>query len=102
MTVKTIDEAVFNDEGFLVDPMAWTPELAQEIASREGLELTDRHWLVIDFNRKEYEASGVSPTLRRVTKGSGVDTKEFYKLFPGAPAKMAAMVSGLPKPTGCI
>jgi sulfur relay (sulfurtransferase) DsrC/TusE family protein len=31
-----------------------------------------------------------------------VQTKELYELFPGGPGKLAAKVSGLKKPTGCI
>lgn len=92
----------FNDEGFLTDPYSWTPELAREIAEREGVDLTDRHWVVINFARREFELTGQPPTLRKITKNSGVDTKEMYALFPGGPAKMAAKIAGLGKPTGCI
>jgi TusE/DsrC/DsvC family sulfur relay protein len=92
----------FDDEGFMTDPSAWTPEIASAIAAREGISLTDRHWIVINFNRKEFETNGEAPTLRRITKNTEVDTKEIYSLFPGGPAKMAAKISGLGKPTGCI
>ena len=86
----------------MTDPHAWTPEIAEEIAKREGIQLTDRHWAVINFARAEYEATGEAPTLRRITKTSGVDTKEMYSLFPTGPAKLAAKMAGLAKPTGCI
>lgn len=92
----------FDDEGFMTDPNAWTPEIASAIAAREGISLSERHWIVINFNREEFEANGEPPTLRRITKNTEVDTKEIYSLFPGGPAKMAAKVSGLSKPTGCI
>jgi tRNA 2-thiouridine synthesizing protein E len=96
-------EAVdFDDEGFMADPMQWTPEIGQAIADREGLGLTERHWVVINFARQEFEANGEPPTLRRITKTTEVSTKEIYQLFPGGPAKKAAMVAGLGKPTGCI
>ena len=39
---------------------------------------------------------------RKLTKESGVDTKELYELFPKGPAKKAAKIAGLPKPKGCI
>ena len=99
---KILDTVAFNDEGFMVDPRAWTPEVAAAIAAREGIELTDRHWLVINFNRQEFETNGEPPTLRRITKSTDVSTKEIYQLFPGGPAKIAAKISGLGKPTGCI
>ena len=39
-------------EGFLQQPAQWNEEIAREIASEDGIEqLTDRHWLVINFMR---------------------------------------------------
>ncbi|MDA1330390.1 MAG: TusE/DsrC/DsvC family sulfur relay protein [Chloroflexi bacterium] len=98
----TLDDVAFTEEGFMVDPEAWTPEIAEAIALREGLKLSDRHWLVIRFAHAEFESSGEPPSLRRITKGTDVDTKEIYSLFPGGPAKMACKIAGLGKPTGCI
>ena len=72
----------FDGDGFMADPAAWTEEVAAAIAEREGLELTDRHWIVINFARKEFEANGDAPTLRRITKTTDVNTKEIYALFP--------------------
>jgi tRNA 2-thiouridine synthesizing protein E len=92
----------FDDDGFMVDASAWTEDIAAAIAEREGLELNDRHWVVIKFARQEFDANGEAPTLRRITKTTDVNTKEIYALFPGGPAKMAAKVAGLGKPTGCI
>lgn len=97
--LETVD---FDEEGFMTDQNAWTPEIAEAIAEAIGLELTDRHWVVINFNRKDFQENGEPPTLRRITKQTDVDTKELYQLFPGGPAKNAARVSGLGKPTGCI
>ena len=98
----TLEDVQFNAEGFMIDPFAWIPELAEAIAEREGLQLTERHWLVINFARQEFEANGAAPTLRSITKNSGVDTREMYSLFPTGPAKLAAKLAGLGKPTGCI
>ncbi len=92
----------FDAEGFMTDANAWTPEIGQAIADREGLKLTDRHWVVINYARGEFKARGQAPTLRAITKNTDVGTKELYELFPGGPAKLAAKVSGLGKPTGCI
>ena len=106
MTMKfaeTILETVeFDSDGFMADPNAWKPELGEAIAEKVGIPLTDRHWVVINFARNEFETNGEPPTLRRITKRTDVSTKEIYKLFPGGPAKMAAMIAGLGKPTGCI
>ncbi len=92
----------FDSEGFMVDPKAWTKEIGEAIASRESIGLTDRHWVVINYARNEFETKGEAPTLRSITKNTDVSTKEIYALFPGGPAKMAAKVAGLGKPTGCI
>jgi len=92
-----------DDDGHLANGSMWNENLAKEIAKEEGIEsLTDRHWLVINYMRKEYEAKGDAPSLRKLTKESGVDTKELYALFPKGPAKKAAKIAGLPKPKGCI
>ena len=99
---KTLESVEFDSDGFLADANTWTEDIAKAIAARLGIELTEKHWTVINFARKEYEANGESPTLRRITKNSGVSTKEIYQLFPGGPAKVASMIAGLGKPTGCI
>lgn len=93
----------FDEEGFMVDASQWDKEIASVLAADIGVEpLTERHWQVIEFCRKDYEAQGDAPTLRRITQEAGVPTKELYKLFPKGPAKKVAYVSGLGKPTGCI
>jgi tRNA 2-thiouridine synthesizing protein E len=90
-------------EGFMTDPGEWTPEIANVIAEDEEVApLTDRHWLVINFVRDEFAKTGQSPTMRTITKKSGVDTKELYALFPKGPAKKVARIAGLGKPKGCI
>jgi tRNA 2-thiouridine synthesizing protein E len=102
-TASPILETVeFDDDGFMVDPNAWTPEIGEAIAEGLGMTLTDRHWVVINFARQEFETNGEAPTLRRITKTTDVSTKEIYQLFPKGPAKTAARISGLGKPTGCI
>jgi tRNA 2-thiouridine synthesizing protein E len=92
-----------DDEGFLVDPNEWTPEIAALLAQDEGIqELTDRHWAVINFCREEFESTGKVPSLRRITKQSGVPTKEVYQLFPKGPGKKVSRIAGLGKPQGCV
>jgi len=105
MSLTTIanKELEVDAEGFLKDHTQWDKDIALELARQEGInELTDRHWAVIDFMRKEYEEKGDGPSIRRLTKQSGVPTKELYQLFPKGPAKKAAKIAGIPKPTGCI
>ena len=90
-------------EGFLTDPAQWNEQIAEAIAEANGVpELTDRHWLVVRFMRDRYLASGSAPSIRSLGKESGVSVKELYQLFPKGPAKLAAKIGGIPKPSGCI
>ena len=91
-----------NEEGFMTDLSQWDRDVAREIAARENIELTDRHWEVIRFMREDYKAQGTSPTLRRVSAVGGVPTKELFTLFPKKPAKKMAYIAGVPKPQGCV
>lgn len=100
--MSVLDQVKFDAEGYMEDANAWTPEVADAIAAREGIKLTDRHWVVLNYCRAEWKAKGEAPTLRNITKNTDVDTKELYGLFPGGPGKLAAKVAGLRKPTGCI
>ena len=101
--MSALDSVERNEEGFLVNPADWNKEIALEIAQGEGIpELSEAHWKIIEFSRANAEKSGAAPTLRQITKGAGVPTKELFKLFPKGPAKKVAKVSGLGKPEGCV
>lgn len=90
-------------DGNLVNLDDWDESIAHELAKEEGIEeLNERHWIVINFMRKVFSETGDSPSIRKLTNESGVDTKELYSLFPKGPAKKAARIAGLPKPKGCI
>ncbi len=100
MTV--LENITLNDEGFMTNPAEWTEEVAAELAEKEGLTLTDAHWAIINFCRETGSGSGAAPTLRQITSGAGVSTKELFQLFPKGPAKKVAKISGLGKPEGCV
>lgn len=90
-------------DGNLANTSDWNEDVAIAFAKSEGIEeLNDRHWIVINYMRKQYEEKGDAPSIRKLTKESGVDTKELYGLFPKGPAKKSAKIAGLPKPKGCI
>ncbi len=97
-------EVELNEEGFFVDPMQWTEAMAPELAEQWDVPtpLTEQHWAVLHFMRKEYFEKGTGPTVRKLGKTSGVSVKEIYQLFPKGPAKAAARCAGIPKPRGCI
>ncbi|NNF26269.1 MAG: TusE/DsrC/DsvC family sulfur relay protein [Gemmatimonadetes bacterium] len=105
MTTATIAGITvdLDSEGFMTDAGQWTRELAEEIARANGIDpLTPRHWEVIEFCRQDNEDRGTPPTVRRITKGTGISTKEVYQLFPKGPGILASKISGLSKPKGCI
>ncbi len=96
-------EIEINDDGFMLNPDQWNPEIANELAVEAGIApLTDRHWEVIDFCRRDNAEKGTPPGVRRITKNTDVSMKEMYTLFPKGPGILAARVSGLTKPKGCI
>jgi len=91
------------EEGFLTDSGQWTPEVGEAIATQVGVaSLTAEHWKVITFCREDAAREGQAPGLRRISKLSGVGTRDLYKLFPKGPGKLAARIAGLPKPTACV
>jgi len=92
-----------NDEGFMTDPAEWTREIAVELAREEGIDpLSEAHWNVVEFCRQSAQGSGKAPTLRQITTGTGVTTKDLFALYPKGPAKKVARISGLGKPEGCV
>jgi len=90
-----------NDEGYLVDAGQWTREIAAEIAKEEGIDLTDKHYEVLEFLRTANE-KGETLTIRKVGKSGIVDIKGLYQLFPGGPLKHSSRIAGIPKPASCV
>jgi tRNA 2-thiouridine synthesizing protein E len=103
MTNPILDNIQLDTEGFMTDQSQWTKGIAEAIAQQEGIvPLTEIHWKIIDFCRTTGEQTGKSPTLRTITDGAGITTKELFTLFPKGPAKKVAKISGLGKPEGCV
>ena len=90
-----------NDEGYLIDSAQWSREVADEIAKEEGVDLTEKHYEVLNYLRDK-EAKGESLSIRGIGKSGVVDIKEFYQLFPGAPLKKATKIAGVAKPASCV
>ena len=90
-----------NDEGYLNDPSQWNEDVAGEIAKEEGIELTDKHFEVLNFLRDKHIA-GEQLTIRKVGKSGITDIKGLYQLFPGGPLKKSSRIAGIPKPASCV
>ena len=50
---KTIGQATISvdQEGYLTDFSQWDKEIGTEIAKEQGIEMTDKHWEIIDYIR---------------------------------------------------
>lgn len=103
MAEKTIAGAQVNvsDEGYLEDMSQWNEDIAKEIANEIGIELTDKHFEVLNYLR-EKTAAGEALSIRSVGKSGIVTVKDLYKLFPKGPLKFSSRIAGIPKPTSCI
>ena len=107
---------VFNEQeiktdkqGYLINFKEWHSELAQLIADKDELLLTEAHWEVIRFVREFYLTNNTSPAIRALTKAMKAEFGEekassryLYRLFKEGPAKQATKYAGLPKPARCI
>jgi len=103
MAVTTLSSISFDAEGYMTDPNQWSKEIAETLAKQEDLGiLTAEHWKIVDFCRQTGLASGKAPTLRQITIGTGISTKDLFALFPKGPAKKVAKIAGLGKPEGCV
>jgi len=90
-----------NDEGYMADASQWNREIAAEMAKEEGIELTEKHYEVLEFLRNANE-KGETLTIRRVGKSGITDIKGLYQLFPGGPLKFSSKFAGIPKPASCV
>ena len=91
--------------GFLENIEDWSEAVARVIALEEKLELTDRHWDLINHLRDEYiNNGGNQPNTRSLVKAmaktwddKSVNAKTLYDLFPGDPSKQGGRIAGLPE-----
>ncbi|MEQ8581265.1 MAG: TusE/DsrC/DsvC family sulfur relay protein [Marinoscillum sp.] len=90
-----------NEQGYLLDMNQWNKEIAEQIADEEAIDLTNRHWEVLEYLRAE-QVKGTALSIRKIGKSGVVGIAEFYKLFPEGPLKKASRIAGIPKPASCI
>jgi tRNA 2-thiouridine synthesizing protein E len=102
--LKVGDQVVMLDEdGFLDNTNDWNEEVAHMLAKTEEVdELTEDHWVIINYLRNYFAEFGVAPMLRKMLKETKKTSGQLYELFPSGPDKGACKIAGLPKPTGCV
>ncbi len=84
----------------------WNRSKSINLAEREGIRLTDRHWDVIVYLRKLYLAHGL-PRYARTTAGilnrkfSALGGRKYlYSLFAGGPVTQGSRLANLRNPAG--
>ncbi len=88
--------------GNLTDPGDWNEDTARALAAEDGIELTQEHWDVLNYLRKEYLEKNEQPMERAINKGMSkiwgrkVSSKDLYAMFPLAPSKQGNKIAGLP------
>ncbi len=96
-------------DGYLAHLDDWSEQVAQALAEREELQLSTEHWEVLHLLRAFYRefqlAPANAPSIKYVALKLGPDkgnSLHLNRLFKGTPAKLAAKLAGLPKPTNCL
>ncbi len=104
-----VDNYNIDSEGFLLDFNSWDINFCKQIADQEGIQLSDKHFIIINFLREYYKKNHKSPAVRELVKslkdkyGNEIGNSLFLQiLFPVSPAVQAAKLAGLPKPKKCI
>ncbi|KIQ30941.1 TusE/DsrC/DsvC family sulfur relay protein [Pseudomonas viridiflava] len=96
-------------DGFLKNLNDWSMDVAHALAGEEGLTLTPEHVEILELLRGFYADFQLSPATRPLIKYTALklgaekgNSMHLNRLFNGTPAKLAAKLAGLPKPTNCI
>ena len=98
-------EIPITDSGFLQNIEDWSEAVAEAISREERLELSERHWDLINHLRDEFlNNGGNQPNTRSLVQAmagkwndKSVNAKTLYDLFPGDPSKQGGRIAGLPE-----
>ena len=89
--------AIFDPDGFLLDPAMWSESLADRIAQNDGLgELSELQIGLLLELRREYAKHGNVTALSHVCHLTGQSADCLQHLFPGP--REAWRLAGLPNP----
>lgn len=98
-----------DQDGYLVELADWSPAVAEALAAGEELQLSAEHWEILELLRAFYSEFQLSPASRPLIKYVALklgpekgNSLHLNRLFKGTPAKLAAKLAGLPKPTNCL
>lgn len=111
MTTLTVGARIIplDNEGYLQNLADWDETVAAALAQRDGITLTPAHWEILHLLRDFHQRFEHSPPMRVLVKSVKQALGEnkgnsiyLMQLFPGSPAKLAARIAGLPRPTHCL
>lgn len=98
-----------SDDGFLRDATLWNQQVAEALASREGIDISPAHWEILLFIRDYYfqfqhlpNARMFAAAIRKRLGEEKANSRYLQKLFPAGPLKFACKLAGLPKPPTCL
>ncbi len=96
-------------DGFLTNLEDWSLPVAQALAAEENIDLGAEHAEILHTLRQFFAEFQLSPATRPLIKYTALklgpdkgNSLHLNRLFNGTPAKLAAKLAGLPKPTNCI
>jgi TusE/DsrC/DsvC family sulfur relay protein len=92
------------NKGYLINFDAWNKDFAINLAKEHDLDLTDCHWLVINFLRDYQSEYGIAPDPREIIKKlsqqinptAPCTRKHLEGLFGKGGCKLACKIAGLP------
>ncbi|MGY2288410.1 TusE/DsrC/DsvC family sulfur relay protein [Pseudomonas sp. SDO528_S397] len=111
MNTLTVGERALalDKDGYLVDLSDWSTDVANALAAAEDMALTPEHWEILELLRRFYDEFQLSPATRPLIKYTALklgvekgNSLHLNRLFKGTPAKLAAKLAGLPRPTNCL
>ena len=105
-TLTVADKTINIDhEGYLLDPSDWNEEVAQVIADKENVELTNDVWEVVNFVREHFEENQSIPEHRKLLQelkrrhGKEKATRKYiYQMFPYGYGQQACKIAGMRVP----
>ena len=98
-----------DERGYLLDPDAWSPEVAEVMAQEDGIELGVDHWAVLEIFREYFASYEIEPPMRALVQRARErlgdekgNSRYLYRLFPDGPGTQACRYAGLPRPLSCV
>ncbi len=94
-----------DEEGYLIDPSDWDEGVAEALARKEGIMLTDLHWQVLRYMREYLDEHQLIPDARFVVRFlekdvglGGAARQRLFELFPYGYVKQACRIAGMRRP----